>query len=581
MIKTLKTFYGFLFRYKKEFIAFVFVLILGTIIGNLTPYIYKLLIDAIPSKNYELLIKITLLFVSTRIVANLLNALSYYLGDKALIPAAKDARIKIFRRVQDLDFAFHTNKSTGSLISIFKRGDGAFFGVFHSLNHNIFRVVISLFVILFFFNKISPLIAFLILLIFFVNLLISWRLIKNNISKRKDFNKAEDKISGVIVDNLINYETVKFFSQEQKEENRLKQEFKDWTKKIWQYANSFRIMDILIGTLSNLGTFAIFLVVIKKLSAGQITTGDLVMVLSFITGFYYQFFELLYQLRNIAKEQTDIQRYFSILNNEILVKDPENPVKMKQIKGEIKFEKVSFHYPENQKNALANFNLHIKPDESIAFVGKSGVGKTTIIKLLMRFYDVNKGKISIDGVDIRDITKSQLRSFLGIVPQEPILFNNTIEFNIGYGNPQATEQDIIYATKMANLHKFINSLPLKYKTQVGERGIKLSGGQKQRLAIARMLITNPEIIIFDEATSQLDSESELLIQNALWKVAKKRTVLIIAHRFSTIRKANRIIVLDKGRIAEQGSHDELVKNKGIYNYLLGLQTRQEAFTKKL
>jgi len=569
----IKRFYQFLFRYKKNFILFVFVLVIAAILGSLSPYIYKLLVDAAPSRDYQLLMKIVILFVGLKLAANLLNALSFYLGDRVLLPAARDARVMIFRRIQDLDFAFHVNKSTGALISAFKRGDGAFFSLFHDLNIHIFNIIIGLFVVLFFFTKITPLIAFLMVLIFLGNALVSWRLIKFNISKRKAFNRAEDKISGIITDNLINYETVKFFAQEKKEEDRLKGEFKDWLAKLWGYANSFRLMDVVIGTLSNLGILAVFWIVIRKLVMDEIGIGDLVMVASFTTSFYYRFFDLLYRFRDIAKHYIDIKRYFSILDNEILVKDPQKPVEIRDIKGEIRFEQVSFNYPENKESILTDINLHIKPGESIAFVGRSGVGKTTIIRLLLRFYDVNQGAILIDGVDIRNLTKSQLRSFIGIVPQEPILFNNTIGFNISYGNSQAEKADIIRVTRIANLHDFIETLPLGYETQVGERGIKLSGGQKQRLAIARMLLTNPKIIIFDEATSNLDSESERLIQHALWKIAQDRTMLIIAHRFSTVRRADKIVVLDEGQVVESGSHDKLMKKKGLYSYLWNLQAR--------
>ncbi len=575
MLKVLKRFFQFLFYYKKAFIAFIFVLIIGAILSNLTPYIYKLLIDAVPSSDYQKLIKIILLFVGIRILANLFEALTLYLGDKALLPAARDARIKIFKKIHDLDFAFHVNKSTGVLISIFKRGDNAFFSLFHRLTVHIAYIVLSLFVVLFFFSKVAFSIVFLMLLVFMGNAYISWQLIKINIRKRKRFNKIEDKISGIITDSLLNYDTVKFFAQEKREEKRLKREFKEWITRLWEYAISFRIMDITIGTLSNLGMLLILLIVIKKLSLGQITTGDLVMVVSFSLGFYFHLFDLLYSLRDVAKDYVDLERYFSILDNEILVKDPKKPVKLKEIRGEIKFENVSFDYPEGKKGVLVDFNLHIKPGESVAFVGRSGVGKTTIVKLLLRFYDVTKGRILIDGIDIKNLTKTQLRSFIGIVPQEPILFNNTIGFNISYGKPKATKKEIIEATKIANLYEFIQSLPLKYETKVGERGIKLSGGQKQRLAIARMILTNPKIIIFDEATSSLDSESEALIQDALWKIAQNRTVLIIAHRLSTIKKANRIIVLENGKIIESGTHNELIKKKGLYSYLWCLQSKTQ------
>lgn len=575
MFKIFKTFFRFIFNYKKQYIVFVFVMIIATVISNLMPLVYKILVDAIPSYDYQLLVKIVILFVGVRLTANWLYALSRYLGDKVLLPSSKDVRILVFKRIQELDFAFHVNKSTGSLISAFKRGDNAFFNIFHNLHFNIAETIISLIVVIFFFNRITPLISFLMLLIFIINAFISWHLIKFNIKKRKAFLKSEDKISGIITDNMINYETVKFFAQEKREENRLKKEFKDWLKKLWEYANSFRLMEISVGTLSNFGILAIFLIVINKLVNGDITIGDLVLVISFTTAFYFRFFDLLHRLREMAKYYADIERYFSVLDEEILIKDPVNPVKIKKISGEIQFNNVSFSYPDNKQDLLCDINLRIKSGESVAFVGRSGVGKTTIVRLLLRFYDVVKGKILINKVDVRDLTKSQLRSLIGIVPQEPILFNNTIGFNISYGNPKAKKDDIAQVVKMANLDRFITSLPLGYKTMVGERGIKLSGGQKQRLAIARMLLTNPKIIIFDEATSNLDSESERLIQDALWKIAQDRTVLIIAHRFSTIRKADRIIVLEQGKIAESGNHNELIKKKGLYSYLWQLQSKEK------
>jgi len=220
---------------------------------------------------------------------------------------------------------------------------------------------------------------------------------------------------------------------------------------------------------------------------------------------------------------------------------------------------------------LSNINLLINPGESIAFVGRSGAGKTSLVKLLLRFYDTSSGEILVDGVDISKMTKSYLRSLLGVVPQEPVLFNNTIGFNIKYGRQTASKKEIEKAAKMANLDGFINGLKDKYETMVGERGMKLSGGQKQRLAIARAMLIKPKIMIFDEATSNLDSESEGKIQDALWKTAQNRTTLIIAHRFSTIRKADKIVVLDKGKIVETGNHNQLMNKKGLYFKLWSLQ----------
>lgn len=576
MFKIFKRFYHFLFRYKKAFALFAVVLVIAAVLGNLGPYFYKLLVDSLPSRNYSKIIKILLLFVGVRVVANLLSNLKQYLGDRVLIPAARDARMTVFKHIQDLDFAFHVNKNTGSLISAFKRGDGAFFNLFNDIHHDIAETIISLLVLLFFFSQITPMISLLVLAIFAGNALLSWQLIKINIKKRSVFNQAEDEISGIITDNLINYETVKFFAQEIKETKRLRKKFEDWIAKLWQYVNTFRLIDISIGTISNLGAFLIFWIVVKKLIVGEASVGDFVMVASFMTGFYWQFFRLLYHLRNIAKNFTDIQRYFAILDEKIMVKDPAKPVSLKKVKGKIEFKAVNFSYPDSKAGVLKNINLLINPGEVVAFVGRSGVGKTTIVRLLLRFYDVKKGKIMIDGTDISKFSKSHLRSFFGIVPQEPILFNNTIGYNIAYGNDKTPFSGVVEAAKMANLHDFVNTLPKKYDTEVGERGIKLSSGQKQRLAIARMLLINPKVIIFDEATSNLDSESERLIQDALWKIAKQRTVLIIAHRFSTVRRADKIVVMEEGGIVETGSHQDLIENKrGLYHYLWLLQFKSQ------
>lgn len=576
MSKIFKRFYRFLFKYKKTFAVFILITIVSTVLENLNPYFYKILIDNIPGKNYPLLMRILFLYVGARIIANLLNSLAFYIGDKVVLPASRDTRLTIFKKVQDLDFAYHVNKNTGSLISAFKRGNNAFWDLFETLHNDIFRTLISLTVVLFFFSKVSAEILWAMVLLFAVNSVASWFLIQINLRRRKALNTVEDKLSGIITDNLINYETVKFFGQEEAEQKRLKIKYVDWAEKLRSYINSFRLMDIIVGTLSGLGMFFVLWVVVKKLVDGEIGIGDFVMVSGFITGFYYRFFGLLYQIRRIARSFIDLEKYFDILDHRTAVKDPEKPEVFENFSGKIEFQDVDFSYPRDKKRALKNINLVISPGDSIAFVGRSGAGKTTMVKLILRFYDPSKGKILIGGKDIRKLQKSYLRSLIGVVPQEPILFNNTVGFNIGYGNQKSTETDIINAAKMANLHDFIKELDQGYQTEVGERGIKLSGGQKQRLAIARALLTNPKIIVFDEATSNLDSESEELVQDALWKTAKDRIVIIIAHRFSTIRKAKRVVTMEKGKIVETGSHQELVKKKGgVYRHLWRLQQKGE------
>jgi ABC-type multidrug transport system fused ATPase/permease subunit len=576
MFKLYKTYYQFLFVYKRRFILFVFFLIGLGFFESILPYFYKLFIDAIPSGDFRLLFNILLVYTGARIAKLFFDILTYVLGDSVLLTSARDARLKVFRKIQDLDFAFHLTKSTGSMISAIKRGDGAFFSTFHILNIHLMRVFINFIVVFYFLMSADVRIGIIMFISFGLNFLISIFLIRNNIGARKDFNKAEDDTSAVIVDNLLNFETVKLFAKENKELGRLQGIFVPWLNKLWQYANSFRVIDVIAGGIGNLGIFLVLAFALQLFSQGQITGGDFVMIVGFISTFYYRFFELIFQLRDLAKHQTDLQKYFEPLYQETRVKDPKNPIVPKDVQGEIMFVDLNFSYPEGKQDALVDVNLTIKPGESVAFVGHSGAGKTTIMKLIMRFFDVTSGKILLDGIDIRDMRKDTLRSFMGVVPQDPILFNNTIEYNIAYGAINPTKADIQRAVKMANLDEFIDSMPEGLQTHVGERGIKLSGGQKQRLAIARMILADPRIIVFDEATSQLDSQSEKKIQDAFWKSSKDKTTLIVAHRLSTVVKADKIVVMEGGAIKEIGTHEELLKNKnGLYTHFWKLQTMEE------
>lgn len=591
MIKVLRTFYSFVFKKKLIFIGFLLLVILSNILFSLNPVFYKKFVDTIPSLNENALFKILALYMLVRVSAVIADMATFWIGDIVSFSAGVDARIKIFKKVQDLDFAFHSKKSTGSLISAFKRGDGAFFSFFHDIHHKMLGVLINFIVMLYFFSSLDIYIVSMVITSLVATLVVAKFLITNNVSKRKTFNKEEDEISGIITDNLINFETVKLFAKEKWEENKLRNSFITWMKALWGYANTFRLIDGTMGAIINLSIFTILYLTIKQTVELKLSVGDFVLITGFLSNFYPKLWDLIWGFRDLAKNYADIEKYFSLLDNDVEVKEPENPIDIYKVTGEIEFKNVSHSYEGGTKNAIKKLSLKIKKGESIAFVGRSGSGKTTITKLIMRFFDPEKGKILIDGIDIKKFTKSNLRSFFGVVPQEAVLFNNTIGYNISYGAESsdrfrtlqgksalrfgtlnANGPTLTEAAKLANIAEFIESLPDKYETNVGERGIKLSGGQKQRLAIARMIMSNPDIIIFDEATSHLDSESERLIQDAFWKYAKGKTTIVIAHRLSTIQKADRIVVLNKGEIAEIGTHKELLKNKnGIYKKLWSLQ----------
>ena len=574
MLKILKTYHKFYTRKKITFCLFILLLIIVALLRNVSPYFFKLFVDNITILNSPRLLKILGGYMLVKVALQIFSVIYNYVGDQLLLDSASNARTKIFSYLQDLDFSFHTSKSTGNLISIMKRGDGAFFSLQHDIYFHIFPTVVGFITMLYFFSSLDIRIFLLVIGSFILTILVSVLLIKYNMKTRKEFNEDEDHVSGLITDSIINYDTVKLFSKERWETNRLIEDFKDWKKSLWRYANSFRVMNITIDTIFNVSIFLILLVTLKMASNLKITPGDFALVAGFISSFYPQLDTLVWSIRDIAKEFTDIEKYFSILDYPIEIKDPDVPVKNRKVKGEVNFKNICYSYKEGLQNALRHVNLKIKKGESIALVGRSGAGKTTLIKLLMRFYDPEKGVITIDGIDIRKFTKSQLRSFMGVVPQEPILFNDTISYNIGYPKTNVSQREIEKVSKLAHIDSFIKLLPNKYKTIVGERGVKLSGGQKQRLAIARMIISNPDIIIFDEATSQLDSESEKYIQDAFWKVAEGKTTIIIAHRLSTAMRADRIIVLDQGKIIEEGSHNALLdKDSSLYKKFWDLQTR--------
>lgn len=573
MYRILRRFYDFLLQYKGRLAVFLFFCVGSSVISSIQPYFFKLFTDSVYQGDYRGLLWVLIIYVGVRLLGLVFDIFTYWTGDWFLIPAARDARVAVFQKVQELDFAYHVKKSTGSLISAFKRGDGAFWSLHHNINIGLLRIFVNFIIVMLFFSRLHWDITVLIFVSFLINLTLARFLIRKNIGARRDFNDAEDEISDLIVDNLINFETVKLFSMESWERSRLIQRFKHWMGKIWAYANSFRLIDIVVGTVSNLSLFTIMFLGVRKLVSGAFSPGDFIMVIGFVNSFYPRFAEVLYKLRNIAKQMTDIRKYFAVFEEEPEVKDPAKAVAVERIEGKIEYRQVGFSYPEGKKDALKDFNLTINPGESVGFVGRSGAGKTTVVKLLMRFHDPNQGQIFLDGIDIRQFKKSQLRSFMGVVPQDPIMFNETIAFNIGYGFPEASRDRIESATKMAHLLDFIESLPAGFETIVGERGIKLSGGQKQRLAIARMVLTQPEIIIFDEATSQLDSESEGKIQEALWNVAENTTTLIIAHRLSTLAHVDKIVVMEDGEIVEMGSHQDLVcQSDSLYQHFWQLQS---------
>ena len=572
-MNTFVKFYKFVWRYKGTFLWATFLLIISQIIYNFGNYYVQYLVDAANTPHtapYDF-INIIAAFIAIMLFSMVLSTIAWTVSDNNSFKSGRDLRIKVLSQLHDLDFAYHANKKSGSLISLIRRGDGAFFSFYHELNKEILLIIVDFVFIIIAFASIDFRFVAIILVSVVFMLISTVFLLRENIKSRAKFNKTEDDISGIIADNLINFETVKFFAKEKFERHRLVKKFQEWLANLWGYSFSFRLIGIVISLIEVFSMALIFYVCVSLFQAGDLTNGAFVLVITFTIRFYPQMFNLIFRLREIAKNHTDLEKYMNILDIEPQIKDSKASIDLKKAKGAIEFKNVFFGY-KPQNRVLEGFDLSIKPHESVAFVGTSGAGKTTLVKLLLRFYDIDSGEILIDGINIKDIKKSSLRANIGLVPQEPVLFNDTIKYNISYPKNNISMDEIEKAARHANLNDFINKLPEKYETEVGERGIKLSGGQKQRLAIARAFLADTSVVVFDEATSQLDSFSEKLIQDAFWRVAKNKTSIIIAHRLSTVMRADRIIVLQNGKIVEEGTHKQLSSRKnGVYKGLWEMQ----------
>ena len=574
-MKTFKTFYSFLWKYKWSFILSQTIGVITVASYSSMPFIYRYMIDnfhAFTAKSFFVVVGV---YGSIRIGGIIFGNLSWLLAEKVINPVQVDAKVKVFSHLQSLDFAFHTTKKSGELISKTKRGDSALGRIDDNINRelvdDLFRFIIAAVA----FSLINLKITYLFLFFIATIVLISIFLIKKNIKLRARYNKEEDNISHIIADNLINYETVKYFVSEKREIFNLVEAFKKWTISAWKLITSSLRINASVRLLSAIATIIILAMLGGDVINKKITAGDFILVMTFLMQIFPNIEKIVFRLRDIMKDYTDLKDYLDILDIPLVVLDPENPLDFKCEKGEVEFKNLSFSYQDGQES-LKNISIAMSAGTSTALVGRSGSGKTTMTKLLMRVYDPNEGQVLVDGFDIRQIKKEDLRRNIGIVPQEPILFNSSIGYNIGYSLENATKEEIENAAKLANLHDFIVTLEKGYDTVVGERGVKLSGGQKQRLAIARVFLLDPKIIIFDEATSHLDSESERLIQNSMEKLAEGKTMIIVAHRLSTIMKADKIIVLDNGNVIEEGKHSDLLsRNSGIYKKLWELQTNHE------
>jgi len=574
----LKVYFEMLSKYKILFILLLVVVLIVEATLVVDRFLFKVIIDngtafSANTLSSEALIHILLIvaaiYISVILVKVVLKWSIYNQVNTIEASLITDVKTRFFNHLVMLSHKFHTSNRTGSMISRLSRGGRAVEQMTDILVFNIAPLIFQLIIVsasLIAFDMTSGIIVFSTVVIFIIYSYIIQQLQKPSSMKANDM---EDYEKGKISDIFTNIDSVKYFGKEKHVKEQFKtiaEDTKFWTRKNWDY---WRWMDSGQTLILSIGTFFLIYLSLTKFIHNELSLGTIVFIYTVYGALIGPLLAFVYGLRAYFKVMVDFQSLFEYNKVEQDVKDKPNAKNIKIHKGTIDFDNITFKY--GHRKIFEKFTLHIQKDKRIALVGYSGSGKSTLVKLLYRLYDVDEGTIKIDGIDIRDIAQESLRNEMSIVPQECMLFNDTIYNNIAFSKPEASRKEVLNAIKFAQLDSIIKEFTDKENTIVGERGVKLSGGEKQRVSIARAILANKKILVLDEATSSLDSQTEHDIQVALEKLMKGRTTIIIAHRLSTIMKADKIIVLQKGQIEQSGTHNQLIKKTGAYNRLWNLQ----------
>lgn len=572
--KGLKIIRQYLQPYKRRVYFIASLAVIGAIIGASIPYLYGRLVDAAINTSVPLkwIAEVIILWLVLALVNEWIGRVVSFGGTEIGYNTNYDCVAELSGHVLNLPLNFHKTKKMGEVINRIQRAGNGLEEIIGDVIFDLapsFLTVIGALVIM---ASVEWKLAVALILILLLHSIASIWKINPIVANQKKINKVFEKVWGDVYDSVGNAQIVKSFTREKFERKKIVKNFKiTLTDKVAKYLNFWRDLNSWQSTIFSLGYVLIFAEAIYLLRLGQITAGQLVMFVGYVSLAYMPFGRLANNYRRIKIALTAIERGEALKKEKTEPYDEKKRKILEDVKGEVEFQSVYFSYSKKQ-GVLKDINFKAQPGEMIALVGESGVGKSTLVDLISGYYQPAKGQILIDGQNVNKINLQSLRQHIAIVPQEVSLFNDTVINNIRYGNPKATEEEIIIATKAAHAHGFIQKFPKKYKQLVGERGIKLSTGQKQRIAIARALLRNPKILILDEATASLDSATEKLVQDALNHLIKGRTTFVIAHRLSTIQEADQILVLEKGKIIEEGDHQELIEKGGVYKKLSELQS---------
>ncbi|MGB0683731.1 MAG: ABCB family ABC transporter ATP-binding protein/permease [Magnetovibrionaceae bacterium] len=553
-------------------------LILAKIANVTVPIFYKDAVDALSPQGDALIyvpIAVIVGYGLARVLAQAFGELRDAVFARVAMRAIRKAGLKTFRHLHQLSLRFHLERRTGAVSRAVERGAR---GIEFVLNFMLFNILPTLFEIVLVCGILWGLVGFVYAAITFVTIAtyIVWTLwvTEWRTAFRRQMNDKDSEANTKAIDSLLNFETVKYFGNEDHEAKRFDAALRDYEEAAVKSKTSLALLNIGQGAIIALGLTIVMVLAAQEVAAGTLTVGEFVLVNTYLMQLYMPLNFLGFVYREIRRSLTDMEEMFSLLQVNQEVSDKTGAKALSLQGGKVTFEDVHFAYDE-RRGVLKGISFDVEPGKTTAIVGPSGAGKSTISRLLFRFYDATRGRILIDGQDVRDVTQGSVRAAIGMVPQDTVLFNDSVYYNIAYGRPTASPAEVEEAARMARIHDFVQTQPDGYQTMVGERGLKLSGGEKQRVAIARTILKRPAILLFDEATSALDTQTEKEIQASLREVSKDRTTLIIAHRLSTVIDADEIIVLQDGLIAERGTHTDLLDSNGLYGAMWQRQLEVE------